>query len=177
MEIGRYYLDKTTGELRLGNKKFYQFYVHNFKVISQLQRDFSTAVTILFFIIEHMELDNALVISQKALSEVLGISRSTVYRNVEILKNSKIIRVLKTGNSNIYVVNADVVWRKSAEQKKFALFNAKVYLTPSEQDEIKKPIKTYKRKHAEIRYSQKKLPKTDASSAGDDNSPGIGPVR
>lgn len=124
-----------------------------------------------------MGLDNALVISQKALGEALGLTRSTIYRNVEVLKKSLVIDVKKTGNSNVYIVNAEIVWRRSAEQKKYALFNARVYLTPSEQEEITKSIKTVRRKHAEIRYDPKKLPETEASSAGDDNSPGIGSVR
>jgi hypothetical protein len=46
--------------------------------------------------------------------------------------------ILKTGSSNIYAVNSEIVWRDTANQKKYAHFTAKVYLLSDEQeDEVK----------------------------------------
>ncbi len=169
----RKHVIKKTGEIINANPKFIQFYEHNFKAITHLLQTSPTAVKILFFLIEYMDTDNALVVSQNAICEEFKLGRTTVYRNVEILKKSMILKILKTGSSNVYCVNSDVAWRKRADQKQFAAFHAKVYLTKNEQDQSDNEIKRSTLRRVEVKKKYKRPPETDASSAGDDNSLGI----
>lgn len=132
---GKKYRDKATGEIKDGNNPFYQFYKHNFKLIRWVIHQNSLAAEVLFFLVENMDKRNALVISQRSLAEALEVTRMTVHRCIKFLQDNKVIKVYKSGNTNVYAVNADIVWQKSHAEKVFARFDAKVYLSKSEQDD------------------------------------------
>jgi Fe2+ or Zn2+ uptake regulation protein len=132
-------LDKKTGELYEGNMPFYQFRKHNFKMIELLVKESQVGARLFMFLVNNMqEPQNALIVSQEALSEVLGVSRKTIYTAVKYLVDGKYIQVLKSGTNNVYCVNADIVWTKRAENLHCARFNASVYLTSNEQDQEEK---------------------------------------
>lgn len=132
-------LDKKTGELYEGNAPFFQFRKHNFKLIRKLTSENKVAAELFFFLVETMnEFSNSLIISQEALCEVLNTSRTTLYRATKILIDGKYIQILKSGTSNIYCVNADIVWTKRHDELYTARFQTAVYLTSSEQEEEQK---------------------------------------
>jgi DNA-binding GntR family transcriptional regulator len=81
-----------------------------------------------------MDKRNAIVVSQDALSEALRVSRMTIHRAVTILKEKKILAVIKSGGSNIYAINSEIAWKNDAEGKRYAYFTAKVYVVESEQE-------------------------------------------
>jgi hypothetical protein len=137
---GTEYLDKSTGELKEGNNPFYQFYKHNLKIIRWMAKEYPKALEVFLFIVENMDKKNALVISQTTLAEALDIGRTTVFRCIKFLQEKKCLAVYKSGNTNVYAINADIVWQKSHADKVFAKFDAKVYLSKSEQDESITPI-------------------------------------
>lgn len=132
-------LDKKTGELYEGNPRFFQFRMHNFKLIRKLTSENKVAAELFFFLIENMaEGSNSFIVSQEALSQVLNCSRMTVYRATKHLVEEKYIQILKSGVNSIYCVNADIVWTKRHDDLYHARFNASVYLTSSEQDKEQK---------------------------------------
>jgi hypothetical protein len=132
-------LDKKTAELFEGNPPFFQFRKHNFKLIRKLTSENKIAAELFFFLIENMnEFSNSLIVSQEALCEVLNVSRMSLYRATKVLADGKYIQILKSGVSNVYCINADIVWTKRAKETYHAKFNTAVYLTSSEQDEEKK---------------------------------------
>lgn len=116
-----------------GNPLFFQFTKHAFPVVRQLLEKNSTAARIFFFFVDIMNKDNALVISQQAITDVLGIGRTTVWKSIKYLEDNKFIKVIKSGHANIYALNADIVWQKTLDGKKFAKFSAQVFVTESEQ--------------------------------------------
>lgn len=152
-------LDKKTGELFEGNAPFFQFRKHNFKLIRTLNEKSPTAANLFFFLIENMnETTNSLVVSQDALSEVLEVTRKSVYNAIKHLVEGKYIQVLKSGVNNVYCINADIVWTKKANVLYHARFNTAVYLTSSEQDEEQKlDIKKRFEKIIEVEPFKKKL--------------------
>ena len=88
-----------------------------------------TAVKVFTWLLKHMDKKNALVVSQQALSESLNIGRTTVYTSIEYLKYKKAIAVFKSGNTNIYAVNAQIAWKSDVRGKRYAMFDAKfIYL-------------------------------------------------
>lgn len=41
---------------------------------------------------------------------------------------------MKSGSTNIYAVNAQIAWKSDANGKRYALFDAAVYISEAEQD-------------------------------------------
>ena len=125
-----------------------------------------TAVKVFTWLLKQMDKRNALVISQQALAEALGVSRMTIHTSTKYLKEKKAIDVFKSGNVSIYAVNAQIAWKADANGKKYALFDAAVYIAESEQD---KPLfDTQLVGHAKPRPAKKRnkiLAETEAGSA------------
>lgn len=131
-------VDESTGVVSELNSNFVQIYVDNLDLIMSMTGENPTAVRIFTFILKYMDNRNALVISQHALSEALGVGRTTVHNSISFLKDKKAIAVFKSGNVNIYAVNAQLAWKSQASGKRYAMFDAKVYLSESEQEEAPK---------------------------------------
>lgn len=93
------------------------------------------ASEILMYLIENMgKTNNAVVCSYLTLTEVTGVSRSSVARAVKTLKDDRWIESIKIGNATAYCVNASVFWQSSRNLKKYAIFQATVIASASEQD-------------------------------------------
>ena len=73
--------------------------------------------------------------------EVFGKARQRLSKAVNHLKKHNFIVVKKSGNMNIYCLNANVVWYRSREKIKFAKFKANVYKTYNEQLKKEKNLK------------------------------------
>lgn len=129
--------DYQTGEVETINDNFVQIYVDKLDLIIEMTGENHTAVKVFTWLIKHMDKRNALVVSQTALSEALGLSRRTVQYSVNYLKGKKALDILKSGNVNIYAINAQIAWKSTAQGKRFALFDAAVYISAAEQE---KPI-------------------------------------
>ncbi len=123
-----------TGEVETVNDNFVQLYVDKLDLIIEMTGENKTAVQVLTWILKHMDRRNALVVSQKALSEVFNVTERSIRYSIAYLKEKKALTILKSGNTNIYAVNAQLAWKSDANGKKFALFDAAVYIADSEQD-------------------------------------------
>lgn len=129
-----------TGEVEEVNDNFVQVYIDKLDLIIEMTSENPTAVKVFTWLLKHMDKKNALVVSQQALSESLDIGRTTVYTSIEYLKYKKAIAVFKSGNTNIYAVNAQIAWKSDAKGKRYAMFDAKVYIAGSEQEDNDKPL-------------------------------------
>ena len=129
-------LNFETGEVTEVNANFVQVYVDKIDFITNLIIDNPRATAVFMFLIKHMDKRNAIIISQQAISEAMGISRKTVYSSIKYLIDKKALTIYKSGTSNIYAVNSQIAWKATANGKKYALFDARVYISKSEQDPI-----------------------------------------
>lgn len=120
------------------NKDFVQIYRKHIDDIARLAGENYTAYKLLMLIIKHMDGTNALCVSHKALVEILGISESTVKRAVKFLKDNGWVCVLKSGTTNVYIVNDEVAWTSYGNQKAYCKFQANVLLASSENAEYLK---------------------------------------
>jgi hypothetical protein len=127
-------LDPSTGELRRINANFVQFYEDHFGLIRSMNLENHTAVNVLLWLVERMDNRNALVVSQQAIASALSLNRKTVERCVTYLRSKKAVTVLKSGNTNVYAVNAQIAWKDTADNKRYAHFDAKVYVSDFEQE-------------------------------------------
>lgn len=136
------YVDKDTGEIlsatpirKSSYERWAQINLKKVSVLNKLIGENPTAARVFLTMVDKMDNRNAIVISMKALSEILFLSRSTLHRSIEFLKESGLIHVYHSGSSNVYAINDDVVWKSYAANRKFSAFDAKIVLAKDEQNE------------------------------------------
>lgn len=122
-----------TGEMETVNDEFVQLYVDNLDLIIEMTGENKAAVQVFTWILKHMDRRNALVVSQVALAEAFNVTQRAIRYSIAYLKEKKALTILKSGNTNIYAVNAQIAWKSDANNKRYALFNAAVYISGSEQ--------------------------------------------
>jgi len=93
------------------------------------------AHAILYFLIDQMDVYNAVMCSYKVLEEVLNVGHATIARNLKILKDNGFIAILKSGTSNVFAINDKIYWKSWGNNRKYSKFPANVVLAMSEQDE------------------------------------------
>lgn len=96
-----------------------------------------TALAVLHFMVSKMQRGtNGVVISASALAKQMGISTRTVQATIAVLRDSKFVQVLKSGNTNVYIINSQVAWQ-GERGRRFASFNAQITVDEQEQE---KPV-------------------------------------
>lgn len=82
---------------------------------------------------------NAVVVSQKVLQQIMGCSRPTVQRALDVLAADRWIEVRQIGDRgtvNAYVLNDRVVWNGPRDGLRHSLFSATVVLSSEEQTDV-----------------------------------------
>lgn len=98
------------------------------------------AAQLFMFLAEQADRTNAVVASGKALASYLNLSEPTISRALKILSKREegkepYLEILKSGGSNVFVLNPDIIWSAWKTGKDYCLFgNAKILLSTSEQD-------------------------------------------
>ena len=85
-----------------------------------------------------MDKYNAVVCSYKVFQDALDMGQATVARSIKYLKEHGFLYVYKTGSSNVYVANKDLVWNSWGNNREYCEFPANIVLTASEQEERSK---------------------------------------
>ena len=153
-------VDPKTDELKEVNSNFVQFYKDSLDFVIEATKENPTALRVFFWLVQHMDTRNALVISQQALADTLDLGRTTIHMCTVYLKEKNALTVFKSGNTNVYALNSQIVWQDSAEAKRYAHFDAKVYISEKEQEEEKPIFSTQLIGHAIRRETKvKKRPK------------------
>lgn len=108
---------------------------------------------------------NAVVISQKNLIRLMGVSRPTVQRAVKKLKDDLWIEVRQIGDrgtTNAYIINDRVAWRGKRDGIRYSLFSAAVVISDDEQpDREKLDQQKELRKIPSIGRGEQQLPSGD----------------
>lgn len=139
--------DTDTVECQPENYNFVQVSRSYLKEWRGLTRKNPLATEILMYLIEHMgRTTNAVVCSYKTLEEITDVSRASVARAIKILKEDNWIESVKIGNATAYGVNARAFWQAKRNQKQYAIFQATVIASSSEQEsdfhkKIKQPLR------------------------------------
>ena len=122
-----------------------------------LMQKSTPAACILDFLVANMDKYNAVICSYKVMQEKFSYSKATVERAIKILKDHKYIDIVRTGGSNIYMVNKMLYWNSWGSNYAHAEFGAKVIISSSEQDgETKEEIKLQIKRRTEIEIRTKK---------------------
>lgn len=92
------------------------------------------AYRIFKFLINNMDGYNSVICSYSVLQEYFGVSKPTITRSIKLLKEKKYIDVYKSGTSNVYCVNKNIVWSSWGSNFKYAKFGANIILSKAEQE-------------------------------------------
>ncbi len=114
------------------NSNFIMMYREHMTEIRWLINKSGKAANILNFILEHMDYNNALMCSYQVFMDYFEISHSTVVRAIKLLKENGFIDVLKSGTSNVYIVNQEIAWTSWDNQKKYCKFNGNILISAKE---------------------------------------------
>jgi DNA-binding transcriptional regulator YhcF (GntR family) len=117
----------------------------------------ATALPLLHYMISHMKRGTTgIVASSSVLAEELGVSPRTIQQAIQVLKQFNFVQILKTGNTNVYVINSQVAWRGNRGAR-HATFNATLRVSEKEQEAT---VEELERENANL------LPVPDMSAIG-----------
>lgn len=116
-------------------RNFLQVNKDSYKAEDWLMKESPVAYRLLRFLAQNMDNYNALIFSYVVLQETLGYSRATLSRAVKLLKEKKFIQILKSGITNIYIINKELYWQSYGSNFSRCEFNAKIIISSEEQDE------------------------------------------
>jgi len=125
---------------------FVQFTRGYLKETRDLAKKSLPAFVIFNFLTERMTRQNAIVVSQQTLMEVLELGRTSVQQGVRVLREGNWIQVVKIGSTNGYLVNSRVVWR-SHQEKRYGYFGADVIVSETEQSQTVEELQNQPLKH------------------------------
>ena len=114
------------------NGNFVQFYRNNMPAVSKLAGNNPTAFQLFMFICEHMDGYNALMASYQVFMDYTGKSKDTIRKSIKHLYDHGFVDILKSGTSNVYIINQDIAWTSYGNQKKYCKFNGKILIAESE---------------------------------------------
>ncbi len=107
------------------------------KALAYVISENAVAGQLYMFFIENMDVNsNSIMVSHKILEEVLGKSRTTIFRAVSFLEESGLIAIGKVGNTNVYILNPEVAWATSRDKKDFVNFKGNILLGRTENEEL-----------------------------------------
>lgn len=128
---------------RKQNQDFVMYFRPFMDELTKMAGENYTAYRLFQLLCKHMDGTNALCVSNIALQELLDCSKATICRATKYLKDNGWIDILKSGTSNVYIVNPDVAWTSYGDQKAYCKFQANVLLSATENAEyLKNPRAT-----------------------------------
>lgn len=132
-------------------KEFIQVNKEAYKLEDKLMSESPIAYRIFRFLVNNMDGYNAVVCSQTVLQEKFDIGRTTVFRAIKLLKEKKILDVYKSGTTNVYSINKNIVWNSWGSNFKYAKFGANIIISETEQEEsVRSKIKAVKHKEITV---------------------------
>lgn len=114
------------------NSNFVMIYREHMPEIRWLMKKSRYASNIFNFILEHMDYNNALMCSYQVFMDYFEISSETVRKSIKVLKENGFVDVLKSGTSNVYIVNQEIAWSSWDNQKKYCKFNGNILISATE---------------------------------------------
>ena len=114
------------------NKNFIQMY--RGKALIAFRSLKPTSKDVLMLLIEKMNIQNCIIVSQQLVADILGRRRETINIAFKELQKKKFITKLTAGGADCWAVNSDVAWTTHAKLKnKVAVFTATVMTSLNEQ--------------------------------------------
>lgn len=98
------------------------------------------AAQLMHILVQHMDKQGALIISQATLAKLMETSVATTKRAIAILTKHNWIQTISVGGQRggtlAYVVNSRIAWADKRDNLQFALFNARVLVSTEDQADL-----------------------------------------
>lgn len=107
------------------NDHFVQVYEKAFCKLQWLIAENRSAAILYMYLAENIDTNGALVASQKALIELTGLSRTSLYRAIKLLEEIGSLVRIKVGRMTVYALDPAEVWRSFNSAKEGAVFYTK----------------------------------------------------
>ena len=120
--------------------KYFQCFNRYQKLLRALLKENKMSFIILLFLCENMDKRNTFHITQKDLAKIFNVGERHIRQSIDLLKNHKIINVKKDGTTNYYIVNSNIAWKGSLENKRNSLFKVNPILLELEVEKGYKKI-------------------------------------
>lgn len=114
------------------NKNFVMMYREHMPELRWLMKKSGIASSILNFIMEHMDNNNALCCSYQVFMDYFEVSRDTIRRSIKLLYDNGFVDILKSGTMNVYIVNQDIAWTSWGNQKEYCKFSGNILVSATE---------------------------------------------
>lgn len=114
------------------NINFVMMYRDHMPELRWLMQKSGIASSILNFIMEHMDGKNALSCSYTVFMDYFNVSKDTIRRSIKLLNDNGFIDILKSGTSNVYLVNYLIAWSSWDNQKKYCKFDGNILVSKTE---------------------------------------------
>jgi len=140
----------------------------------------ANAARVMHLLVSQLGEHNAVIISQKNLAKLVGVTDRTVRNSLKLLKNENWIDIRQIGQNgtvNAYVVNDRVAWTGKRDGIRYSLFSATVIASDDEQPdqnqlEHNQPL----RKLPSLFHGERQLPSGDGlPPPSEPNLPGMEP--
>lgn len=98
-----------------------------------------SAAAVMHQLVAVMDKQNAVAVSHKTLAALVGVSVTTVKRALGFLEESRwlqTVRIGPTGSVNAYVINERVAWADYRDNKRFAVFSARIVADVDDQTRL-----------------------------------------
>lgn len=97
-----------------------------------------TASAVLHQLVAHMGPQNAVIVPQKVLAQMLGVTDRTIRTAIADLAAERWIQVVRIGKGKeaAYVINDQVAWGQSRDQLRLSAFSATVIADAEDQDSL-----------------------------------------
>jgi len=115
------------------NAAFTMFFEEKMGKIDELIIKNPTAARLLLRLCKEMDRTNAIMVSQKTLSEWMDCSVITIKRIIKFLRQSGLIETYKIGSANAIGINCNLAWKADASGRRYARCKADIIISQSEQ--------------------------------------------
>ena len=128
-EDGREYLTNIkTGEVK--GFRFGMMSVKSIPSIRTLIKKKAIAAELLFFLIENMSMKNMVKMSKVKISEISGLSKSSIERGMKCLIECGFVKKKIDDGQSIFIINDRIFWRSSQASRKSSAFTKEIDLKP-----------------------------------------------
>lgn len=118
-------------ELRKKNHDFVQYSRKGLEALSLLNNLLSHKIFL--YLSKEMNGENVIAISQTTLAKLFDVSRMTINTAVKELESKKLLEIYKLGSTNVYCLNAHIVWSQARDKLETAKFKAQIIISKDEQ--------------------------------------------
>lgn len=97
------------------------------------------AAAVMHQLVALMDRQNAVAISHQTLADLVGVHQTTVKKALRHLKENRWVQVVQLGQRgtvNAYVINDTLAWADYRENKRLAIFSARIVADAAEQNDV-----------------------------------------